>query len=72
MTHSEELYRYAHLYLGLTRQELARRLSLGQIDPQILRAQLDQNADEVKLEALCEKWLETHSLEQVDKYTASE
>lgn len=58
---------YDHLFLGLTRVELARRLQLGQIDPQILRAQLDQNAREVRLEALCERWIDTHSLEQVDK-----
>lgn len=68
----EKLNPYAHLYLGLTRQELAKRLTLGQIDPQILRAQLDQNAQEVKLDALCEQWLEQKSLEQVDKYTTTE
>ncbi len=58
---------YDHLFLGLTRQELARRLSAGQLDPQILRAQLDESAREVKLGALCENWIEAHSLEQVDK-----
>jgi hypothetical protein len=69
---TQPITKYAHLYLGLTRQELARRLSLGQIDPQILRAQLDQNAEEIKLEALCEKWIESHQLEQVDKYEPTE
>ncbi len=69
---NSKLSPYAHLYLGLTRHELAKRLRLGQIDPQILNAQLDQNAQEVKLEALCEKWLEQRSLEQVDKYTTTE
>lgn len=69
---SVQLTRYAHLYLGLTRKELARRLSLGQIDPEILNAQLDQNAREVKLESLCEKWIESHSLEQVDKDVPTE
>lgn len=64
---SEKLTPYAHLYLGLTRKELAKRLALGQIDPEILKAQLDQNARELKLESLCEKWIESHSLEQVDK-----
>ncbi len=64
---SEARYRYAHHLLGLTRQELARRLRLGQVDPQILNAQIDENAREVKLESLCEKWIESHSLEQVDK-----
>lgn len=69
---SEELSPYAHLYLGLTRQELARRLALGQINPQLLKAQMDQSAQEVKLDAMCEKWIEMKSLEQVDKYTADE
>ncbi len=69
---SELRYRYAHLILGLTRHELARRLSLGQIDPQILKAQIDQNAREIKLESLCEKWIESHALEQVDKDVPTE
>lgn len=69
---SKNLTQYAHLYLGLTRKELARRLSLGQIDPELLKAQLDQNAREVKLESLCEKWLESHHLEQVDKDVPTE
>lgn len=69
---TDKYQKYAHLYLGLTRQELAKRLSLGQIDPQVLRAQLDQNAQEVKLDALCEVWIESHSLEQVDKYQTNE
>lgn len=69
---SVKLSKYAHLYLGLTRKELARRLSLGQIDPELLNAQLDQNAREVKLESLCEKWIELHSLEQVDKDVPTE
>ncbi len=69
---SEKLSPYAHLYLGLTRQELARRIRLGIIDPQILKAQCEQNAQELKLEALCEKWIEMESLGQVDKYTVSE
>ena len=63
---------YAHLYLGLTRKELARRLQLGLINPEILNAQLDQNVQDLKLEALCEKYLQLQSLEQVDKYSASE
>jgi hypothetical protein len=69
---SEKLSPYAHLYLGLTRQELARRISLGLIDPQILKAQIDQNAQEIKLEALCEKWIELEALGQVDKYSINE
>lgn len=63
---------YAHLHLGLTRQELKRRLELGQIDPEILKAQLDQNSRELKLEALSERWLQQKSLDQVDKFQPTE
>jgi len=69
---TENINQYTHLYLGLTRHELSRRLELGQIDPAILKAQLDQNAYEVKLDALCEQWLQQKSLEQVDKYSTTE
>ncbi len=68
----ESLSPYAHLYLGLTRKELARRLQLGLINPEILNAQLDQNVQDLKLEALCEKFIQTQSLEQVDKYSTNE
>lgn len=67
-----ESLRYAHLHLGLTRQELKRRLQIGQIDPQILKAQLDQNSRELKLEALSERWIELKSLDQVDKFQPTE
>ena len=63
---------YAHLYLGLTRRELKRRLELGQIDPEILKAQLDQNSRELKLDALSERWIELKSLDQVDKFVPTE
>ena len=63
---------YAHLYLGLTRRELKRRLELGQIDPEILKAQLDQNSRELKLDALSERWIELKSLDQVDKFEPTE
>lgn len=56
-----------HLYLGLTRNELQRRLSLGLIDPQILKYQLQDYSSELKLNALCEKWIESKALEQVDQ-----
>lgn len=68
----EKLSPYAHLLLGLTKQELARRVALGLINPEILKAQLDQNARDLKLEALCERHIELQSLSQVDKYDASE
>lgn len=63
---------YAHLYLGLTRRELKRRLELGQIDPEILKAQLDQNSRELKLDALSERWIELKALDQVDKFEPTE
>ena len=69
---NEVLPPYAHLYLGLTRKELARRLQLGLINPEILKSQLDQNVQDLKLEALCEKYIQMQSLEQVDKYSATE
>lgn len=62
----------AHLLLGLTRQELQRRVACGQLDPQILKAQIEQNSYDTKLEALCEKWTVLRSLEQVDKFSADE
>jgi hypothetical protein len=64
---SDNFMQTAHLLLGLTRQELARRVSCGQIDPEILKAQLEQSSQDTKLNALCEKWLENQSLEQMDK-----
>jgi hypothetical protein len=67
-----EQMRYAHLHLGLTRQELKRRLDLGQIDPEILRTQLDQYSRELKLDALSEKWIELNALDQVDKFDPTE
>lgn len=67
-----ESLKYAHLHLGLTRQELKRRLQLGQIDPEILKTQLDQNSRELKLEALSERWIEQKSLDQVDKFQPTE
>ncbi|MBC7467012.1 MAG: hypothetical protein H7256_13570 [Bdellovibrio sp.] len=69
---NSETMKNAHLYLGLTRRELKRRLELGQIDPQILKAQLDQNSRELKLDALSERWIELKSLDQVDKFEPTE
>lgn len=69
---NSDIMNYAHLYLGLTRQELKRRLELGQLDPQILKAQLEQNQRELKLEALSERWIELKSLDQVDKFVPTE
>ncbi len=57
-----------HLHMGLTRNELKRRLDLGLIDPQVLNSQVHEFSQELKLDALCESWIESHSMEQVDKY----
>ena len=59
---------YIHLQLGLTRSELQRRLKTGEIDLQLLQKHLDQNSQEIKLEALTECWLQQKSLDQVDKF----
>lgn len=63
----EKIDSQLHLYLGLTRNELQRRLKLGLVDPQILKYQLQDYSTELKLNALCEKWIELKSLEQVDQ-----
>lgn len=57
-----------HLYLGLTKSELKRRLELGLLDLQALRNQIEDYSSEVKLQALSEQWLEDHKAEdQVDR-----
>jgi hypothetical protein len=62
------LQKKAYLLLGLSRSEFLRRCESGQIDLQVLEVQLEQHSREVKLEALCEKWLESQEAEQVDKF----
>lgn len=69
---SDNFMQTAHLLLGLSRQEFQRRLKSGQIDPLILKAQIDQNSQETKLEARCEKWIDLHSLDQADKFSEAE
>lgn len=54
-----------HLFLGLTRTELKKRLSLGLVDPHLLTQQLNDYSEEIKLDALCEHWIEEHAAEQV-------
>ncbi len=58
-----------HFHLGLTRTELKKRLSMGLIDPQILNNQINESSKELKLNALCESWIEANSMEQVDKHS---
>lgn len=69
---TENFMQTAHLFLGLTRREFERRMSCGQIDPQILKAQIEQHAAEIQLEAICEKWIDTRSLDQIDKFSNNE
>lgn len=60
---------YLHLYLGLTRAELKRRLQLGQLDFHAIKSQIHDQSEEIKLQALCDQWLEAHKQDdQVDKY----
>ena len=69
---TETFMKTAHLLLGLTRHEFERRMNSGLIDPQILMAQMEQHSQEMQLEAMCEKWIELRSLEQVDKFSNNE
>lgn len=63
---------HARLCLGLTRQEIRRRIESGQLDLQLLNAQLADYSREIKLEALAEKWLDLKALDQVDKFSPNE
>ena len=62
----------AHLFLGLSKQELARRIRSGQIDLQILKAQIEQNSRETQLAPLCEELIEQHLLDQIDKFSTDQ
>ena len=57
---------YLHLYLGLTRTELKRRLELGLIDSKALEVQISDYSLELKLTALTEQWLSDHQREQIE------
>ena len=65
-------FKNLHLHLGLTRTELKKRLELGLIDPQILNSQVHEFSHELKLNALCESWIEANSMEQVDKHALTD
>lgn len=56
------------LILGLTKNELKKRLELGLIDPQILNRQISEYSNDIKLEALCDSWSSRQDFEQIDKY----
>ena len=64
-------FKNLHFHLGLTRTELKKRLELGLIDPEILNSQISETSKELKLNALCESWIESNSMEQVDKYSVT-
>ncbi len=66
---SDNFMQTAHLLLGLSRQEIQRRLTSGQLDPQVLKAQIEQNSQELKLEVFCEKCIDMNSLDQIDKFS---
>lgn len=55
--------------MGLTRSELKRRLEMGKLDFHAIESQIADQSEEIKLQALCDQWLQTHQQdEQVDKY----
>ena len=57
---------YLHLYLGLTRTELKRRLELGLIDSKAIQSQISDYSLDLKLNALTEQWLSDHQREQIE------
>lgn len=56
---------YLHLYLGLTRAELKRRLESGVLDSQAIKSQIEDYCTETKLNALIDQWLSDHQSEQM-------
>jgi hypothetical protein len=65
---SEKFKQNAHLYLGITRKEFARRLESGKIDFQILKSEIELRTLETELESLCEVALKQKSADQLDKF----
>ncbi|MBC7753530.1 MAG: hypothetical protein H7Z71_04780 [Moraxellaceae bacterium] len=57
---------YLHLYLGLTKTELKRRLDLGLIDSKAIESQISDYNLDLKLNALTEQWLSDHQREQIE------
>ena len=58
--------KYLHLYLGLTKTELKRRLELGLIDSKAIESQVSDYNLDLKLNALTEQWLSDHQREQIE------
>ncbi|MBY0452168.1 MAG: hypothetical protein K2P92_03965 [Bdellovibrionaceae bacterium] len=68
---NDPFQKIAHLYLGLSRQEFARRVRDGLIDCQILKSQIEQNSYEMTMETRCEKLLILEDVDQVDKFAVA-
>ncbi len=68
---SQEL-KHARLCLGITRKELQRRMESGQLDLHLINTQINHYSNELKREALSDKWLNLKSLDQVDKFNSAE
>ncbi len=64
----KNLLENAHLYLGISKQEVERRLSTGQMDLQLLESQLEMHCKEMLLEVISERLIENKDLAQVDKF----
>ena len=58
--------KYLHLYLGLTKTELKRRLELGLIDSKAIQNQISDYSLDLKLNALTEQWLSDNQREQIE------
>lgn len=65
---SDKFKQNAHLYLGISRSEFARRTASGQIDLEIFRLQVEQNSLEIQRDSESESVLRNQSAEQVDKF----
>lgn len=68
---SDPFQKIAHLYLGLSRQEFARRVRDGVIDCEILKAQIEQNSYEILADVQCEKMIDSQAVDQIDKFDAT-
>lgn len=57
------------LILGLTKNELRRRLELGLIDAEVLNKQVSEYSRHLKLDALCDSWHEKQKImNEIDPY----
>jgi hypothetical protein len=65
---TEKFKQNAHLYLGITRAEFARRVAAGLINFELLKSQIEQNSLEIGLDSKCEGLPSAQSADQVDKF----